>query len=113
MTNITQLTKLDPGTGYVFSLLNGSEFIATVAEETSDFFVLEKALQFTAQPKRNEQGDQIGMSIGFTLAAHFSEESFSGQTIRVPKSAIALIYLPNEQINDMFVKQTGSLVLPR
>lgn len=113
---IDELTNYESGIPYVFSLLNGSEIISTIFNYTSEdpeYYILDKALQFVAQPKIGENGQQVGMSLGFTLASHFGEESTKGQIIRVPKSAIALIYRPNEQIEKMYSEQTSSLILPR
>lgn len=108
------MINISMGRAYVFSLLNGSELIAKVEEDSIDIWHLTNALQFTMQPKIDPSTQQqIGATLGLTLAAHLGDESRTGQDLSVPKSAVALIYEPRQELNDYYIQQTGSLVLAK
>ena len=107
------MIDIQAGTPYVFSLLNGMEFIGKVdtVNSTNDSWQLTNTFQFTMQPKMDDTGRQVGASIGLTFSCHLGEHSDKGQDVLVPASAVAMIYPPSEQLAEMYSQQTQSLVV--
>ncbi len=106
------MIDIKAGVPFIFSLLNGMEIIGKVDTQnsTTDVWHLTNTFQFTMQPKM-EDGKQVGASIGLTFSCHLGHHENTGQDVIIPSSAVALIYPPSEQLEEMYVNQTQSLIL--
>lgn len=92
----------------VFSFINGREIIGEVAEETATGYVVEKAVLINLVMPTE---DDPRPGVQFIPVSAFTEQSNSGSTFTVNKSAITLEpWRPNDEIIAMYKQQTSPII---
>lgn len=96
----------------VITLLNGQDIIGEVTENDQTYFI-KKPAAVLLQPKRNQQGQQVGAELALAPWPMLADpDSVKNLGVHISKSTVITVNVPNRELLDGYTKTMSGLIVP-